>query len=357
MNSFLFRAVVSLWGGLLTAGEALSFEIEWEVANRFGPFVTQHPTAEGRSDLFDRYKINDGESLEDWHKRLSDPRFHSPYFETLAAEDTASETKGVMHWDQQTDRHAEAVLKFVKEEDSTDTQVDVRVRVDKDGQCRWSVSLDDAPTVPQSDCRTGTLLSIPLTGASVEVTSEGVSKSEQVDPKHIVIVGFGDSYASGEGNPDYPGHWKVDVEFSSQKDFVWLAQQKNLKSTLEKHGETVKHWVDDDCHRSFFSHQSLLALKLASEKKDTFVSFLHYACTGAEIFDGLLVPQYQAWGKGIYIPYSQVNFAIRELCRAGVDAESYVSVSQADRLRHDEFGEDKGKINLNDFHRAWWKRQ
>lgn len=70
-------------------------------------------------------------------------------------------------------------------------------------------------------------------------------------------------------------------------------------------------WLDDRCSRSFFSFQTLTALSIASRNKHAFVSYLHYACSGAEIFDGLLSPQF-IWGSNN--EHMQVNAAIQELC-------------------------------------------
>lgn len=72
--------------------------------------------------------------------------------------------------------------------------------------------------------------------------------------------------------------------------------------------------MDDACHRSFFSNQTLTALGLASKDPHVFVSFLHYACTGAEIFDGVLVPQNGPSASGGYRKFAQINAAIRDLC-------------------------------------------
>lgn len=126
-------------------------------------------------------------------------------------------------------------------------------------------------------------------------------------PTHLVIVGFGDSYGSGEGNPDVPAVWKKGFKPKRQTT-SWLTNLKNL----EKNGRA--RWLDERCHRSFFSQQSLTALGIASRSKTTFVSFLHYACAGAEMFDGLLTPQFAPEHSEAYSKYSQLNAAIRELC-------------------------------------------
>jgi lysophospholipase L1-like esterase len=85
-----------------------------------------------------------------------------------------------------------------------------------------------------------------------------------VKPRDLLVVGIGDSVASGEGNPDIP-------------------------ATLS----SVATWENGNCHRSANSFEPLSALDLArtAEKlKTASVTFVHVACSGASIDDGILTP-------------------------------------------------------------------
>jgi hypothetical protein len=315
------------------SAEESSQAIEWEVANRFGPFATQIDP----EDMFSRYKLAVGESFENWHKRLSVEGLPSPYLAALKAG-----RHGSMHWDQRAKQHQDKILSYVRDESDPGNTVTAVARVASQSECTWFFQ----GRVVTQPCAINFEFQVPLAGSKVQVTFDGNEIEELIKPEHVVIVGMGDSYASGEGNPDYPGEWMPGQTLPGNNELEWLVDYKQrLVSPAEApHGE-INHWVDDTCHRSFYSHQSLTALKLASENPHAYVSFLHYACTGAEAFDGLLVPQYQAWGKGVYVPFSQVNFAIRELCQDGKPlgeaAPTYEAVSK----------EETGGINIHAFHR------
>ncbi|MFN3220242.1 MAG: GDSL-type esterase/lipase family protein [Acidimicrobiales bacterium] len=76
-----------------------------------------------------------------------------------------------------------------------------------------------------------------------------------------LIVGIGDSNGSGEGTPDIP-----------------RAPRRRAR------------WVDRQCHRSANSHQALSAATLERRDPETSVTFVHLACSGAQIRNGLLQP-------------------------------------------------------------------
>lgn len=74
----------------------------------------------------------------------------------------------------------------------------------------------------------------------------------------LIIVGLGDSLASGEGNPDTP-----------------------------KQGKTRAIWQDERCDRSAHSFQAQVARRLEAADAKTSVKFVHLACSGASIPQGL----------------------------------------------------------------------
>lgn len=90
-------------------------------------------------------------------------------------------------------------------------------------------------------------------------------------PEDFLIVVMGDSYASGEGTPDRPCNEQQTGWFS------WGCDQGNAL------------WMDQQCHRSFWSAgmQAALAL-MGRERKQRGFTVLNVACSGASVQNGML---------------------------------------------------------------------
>lgn len=157
----------------------------------------------------------------------------------------------------------------------------------KDAQCRWRVGAQSRYSQPVPCAEPFRIVDVPLeTASTIDVLKEGAATpvSRTITVRHKTIVALGDSYASGEGNPDVPTAW---IPRDVRKDGLnWISS--GVKSEAR--------WWNVECHRSFWSHQTLAALKLAAASPDTLVTYLHYACSGAEILDGLLVRQEEQAG-------------------------------------------------------------
>jgi PKD repeat protein len=83
-----------------------------------------------------------------------------------------------------------------------------------------------------------------------------------VTVKDLLIVSIGDSFASGQGNPDIP-----------------------------KQGNTPAKWVDRPCARSADAGPAQAARSIEEADPHTSVTFVSLACTGAKIKSGLLEQQ------------------------------------------------------------------
>jgi hypothetical protein len=178
--------------------------------------------------------------------------------------------------------------------------------------------LDDVPDADRIDC---TWLTAPLSrggrGGSVRARCDrpveiaipypgGARLSVEVGGREIattiarvsdlLIVGMGDSFASGEGNPDVP------VRFSRERraDYGLGSKAEPLTGYPARIGswsqigdstfiENNARWQDQACHRSLYSHQLRAALQLAIEDPHRAVTFVGYACSGAEVIDGLFL--------------------------------------------------------------------
>jgi len=101
-----------------------------------------------------------------------------------------------------------------------------------------------------------------------EFTAEG-----PVTIRDFLILGLGDSLASGEGNPDQPGG-------------------------------TAAKWENLQCDRSAISYQAQVALMLEQKDPKTSVTFVHLGCSGASIIDHNHPPRDAG---GLLDPYTGIN--------------------------------------------------
>ncbi len=97
-------------------------------------------------------------------------------------------------------------------------------------------------------------------------THDGQSNSTQQDItlKDFLIVSVGDSFASGQGNPD------IERANSSDGKAAWIYQR---------------------CHRSAQAGPAQAALRIENADPHTSVTFISYACSGAGITDGVITEQ------------------------------------------------------------------
>ena len=91
-----------------------------------------------------------------------------------------------------------------------------------------------------------------------------------------LVVGMGDSLASGEGNPDFPANFGLDTELD--RTLFRLSPP-----TPKKDPNSEVRWLDRRCHRSMYSYQFQTALLLAFSNPKQAVTFVSSACSGAKI--------------------------------------------------------------------------
>jgi hypothetical protein len=143
---------------------------------------------------------------------------------------------------------------------------------------------------------------------------DGSQASVTVAPKDRLVIGFGDSFTSGEGNPELTAHfsgapWTGGNLPARARDPVSLADK-----------DTRAQWTDRWCHRSVYSWQIRSALSAAlSDPRQSF-TILPYGCSGATIPEGILygyngVEWSAATDKGIIGARSEVGLAYQEICQ------------------------------------------
>ncbi|MGD9804668.1 MAG: hypothetical protein AB7E81_16975 [Hyphomicrobiaceae bacterium] len=183
-------------------------------------------------------------------------------------------------------------------------------------------------TVP---CDVPVKLEIPYpdgAGVSVEIGGQTIARSD-IRIEDVLVVGMGDSFGSGEGNPDVP------VRFSRERsaDYGDAAKEPLLAGYPARMGawrvigdaafiDANPRWLDQACHRSLYSHQLRVALQLAVEQPQRAVTFVSFACSGAEIVRGLFL----RYSGHEWVPtppdLSQISAVAQEQC-GGRRAPSY----------------------------------
>jgi hypothetical protein len=167
--------------------------------------------------------------------------------------------------------------------------------------CTWLTAPKAARLRGQSvtvPCDTAVILDIPYpAGARVtlEVGNVEIAQADVVI-EDVFVVGIGDSFGSGEGNPDVPVRFSREryVDYGrgerSTEYLGYPARVGNWREVGDKAFiESNPRWLDQACHRSLYSHQLRAALQLAIENPKRAVTYVGYACSGAEIVDGLFL--------------------------------------------------------------------
>src|SRR5262245_35589717 len=129
-------------------------------------------------------------------------------------------------------------------------------------------------------------------GAWVSVEIGGRQIAEiLVQISDLFIVGMGDSFASGEGNPDVPVRFSTDRAADYDATLTgYPARIGDWRAIGDKQFiEENARWQDQACHRSLYSHQLRAALQLAIEDPHRAVTYVGVACSGAETVWGMFL--------------------------------------------------------------------
>ena len=158
---------------------------------------------------------------------------------------------------------------------------------------------------------------------TVEVGGRPIA-SDDMQVADLLIVGIGDSFASGEGNPDVP------VRFSRERSADYGKETKAPgASSLIGYPTRVgswrqigdreflaenARWLDQACHRSMYSHQLRASLQLALENPHRAVTFVGVACSGADVAMGVFL-RYKGNEWVVSPPeYSQISAIAEAQC-------------------------------------------
>lgn len=178
-----------------------------------------------------------------------------------------------------------------------------------DPDCDWTVAgRSKRGRCAGAELDIGRDWSRPATATPVEVRSaSGRTARACILVEEKLIVGLGDSYASGEGNPDRPTRWDRVEGLSrstprpmqdGRSQLLWWTSRKGPLKKVEAGPEADAQWWDNVCHRSLLSQQALAAMAYAARSRRRVTTFLSFACSGATIVDGLVGPRVDTPGMG-----------------------------------------------------------
>ncbi len=172
-------------------------------------------------------------------------------------------------------------------------------------------------------CDTPATFAVPFpTGIQLSVAIGGQTVAERyIKVKDLFIVGMGDSFASGEGNPDTPVRFSRErsANYGRAKDGGKYAGYPARVGSWKQIGDKrfVREnatWLDQACHRSLYSHQLRAALQLAVEDTHRAITYIGLSCSGAETTYGLFL--YYKGNEWVPNPpqYSQISAASQAQC-------------------------------------------
>ena len=182
-------------------------------------------------------------------------------------------------------------------------------------------------------------MTVHLTVRHVDGSSEIIEPVTIEFPDRL-ILGMGDSFASGEGNPDKPetfpatftdavkSYWHGSAPDDNQAkvglnriaadpyERWWL--QKPVLDTIQ-----MAQWWDPVCHRSLYGQQIDAAVFYSAMHPHEAVTFASFSCSGAKVVEGLLASQVNPpgvsdfggpYGGSAFSDVPQVEAAMSLLC-------------------------------------------
>ncbi|MCA3562903.1 MAG: hypothetical protein IOC90_04200 [Methylocystis sp.] len=245
---FVVTAMLSLCGPVHAVDPATG--IDWEVKNRFR-VVREH-----RHDVF-MADFNSYFQRAAGRRGLDIPsgslmRYPSPFRQNLPTHYLPEAAQYRHSW-----FHG----------DERDIIVRLAFRQEARKRCAWSVDGGRAQSAPCSESAT---LPVTLGTRQLSVKVDALDGSPPAERKLTIVVkdlkfvALGDSFASGEGNPHV-------TSFGSPS-------------------ARLVEWWDHRCHRSLIGSSAQAAVALAQQRRDTSVTYVSFACSGATIDAGILKP-------------------------------------------------------------------
>ena len=315
--------------------------LAWRVEQRFRLWDTGADTPDSRETLYSALAATeDADAVHDLVRTYlkGAPRLHR-----------------TLRWDEEGRAYAPAYVH--------PSSYAVRVGLSQAGalagrSCRWQATsgIVDRVDVP---CESSVRITVPASpggGATIRVSVQAddnlrTNFDQEISVKDRLIASLGDSFASGEGNPDLPSDFSGLRSSGSMAAWKEEWSQRWLgRSVMDQVGRPS--WADRTCHRSLYNQHLIAALKFSAARPHEAVTFLSYACSGASIFNGVLTAQPQAPGYRDDATFSQqtlsqVEALARDLCLPGAGGQASAIAGMArsykQKIVHRFFWDPDGK--------------
>jgi hypothetical protein len=202
-----------------------------------------------------------------------------------------------------------------------------------DGQCRWQLDAASGARFERPGEAASQSVTMPCAELAIAFIPNGKQASVRLETdageanatlavSDALVVGIGDSFSSGEGNPDVPAKlgWTADTSVDWAADGSQIIDSVTAGPVRKAVGDYfAAQWIDRACHRSAYSYQLRSALHLALAQDDRAITFLGYACSGAEVNEGLFQPyqgpEYSSSKDGMpSFKKTQLSLLLSELC-------------------------------------------
>ncbi len=244
------------------------------------------------------------------------------------------------------------------------------------GECLWSWIPRAGGKAEQRKLACKSTLTIARVPYATERSRSGVEVSVKLPDgrefadanvvvEDVLIVGLGDSFASGESNPDRP------VTFSATREMVYdptMHNEQHDQHAATKHKPTMPggygvasidqgfdpkvlprrrledeeksllfrpssqeflrafdrrsaQWLSADCHRSQYGYPFRVGIQLALENRKRAVTLISLACSGSEVTEGLFLDMPAREGKDARVR-AQFDQLSDLMCRGGARARS-----------------------------------
>lgn len=186
--------------------------------------------------------------------------------------------------------------------------------------------------------------------------ARGRTVEEAVQVQDKLIVSIGDSFASGEGNPDVPVELYRNEAIAPYTSTLPTADSRFGLPYRNKASGTYAKWLDQRCHRSMYAPPTRAAIALAfAGTRHHAITFVTYACSGAEITNGLFWPQDgvecsgQPAGRSNQFRFMEPQIsAVVDALGSGANYSNYqaASLGSKDRFRRRELRDGQQMLRL-----------
>lgn len=268
--------------------------ITWRVVDRFRLFDRGDAAARLRVEqALDALNRQSGDRAEDAIR----PHY-SLLLETLSGPAADSLRRSNWRWSRTTDEvgHRQYEPDYLY---PSTYQIEARRSQGGAGICRWTVDGSQEQAAPCADPVRLSIRAASMNGrwrgqGDVAVVDDlGPAHSIEVEIEDRLIVAMGDSFSSGEGNPDVPS--VIDPSIPAGPAFRRPDWPETAAARPYIEPAT---WWDEPCHRSLLSWPVLASFWLASQDEQRAVTLVHVGCSGAEEDDGVNKRQQKLPGGG-----------------------------------------------------------